>query len=1124
VSVPLRLERLRLQGFGCHRDLEIAFPEGLATWVAPNEAGKSTAVAGLVATVWGLPHLQEPAGFTWGRFRAFDGGPHRGEVSLRRGDRRTTVFRDFATHRVRVVHHGPDGDETVVEVEHNPNARREASAYLDWLRATVGIDDAALMLSTFVVAQGDLGGPPHRLGQRVQALLAGAGGGTAQEAEARLEAALRGCTRRLKGLAPGLTRDGRSDQALELAEARLRDLEARWATGRDEADAFARIQREAQESAAAAREAAAHARRLRAAADAQRAWVDLREAASRALRRAGELERAAASATALDAALVAARGLAGETHPELAGVDPRGLEERMAAWASAEDARAGAARRLAAARTARDAALREVHDVVAAALAAERALDAADDGFAGRPGDRAGSAGAGSDVAGSDVTAIATVAAAESAARRWRDGLGAVRRERARALAAAAELQPVRALAGLDDDQRAELRGHRVAVAAWAARLQEAEAAWRGWRERLDEAEERFGEVAQLAPDAASDLIAFARAEEGPDAWAPWRWIGALAAVGAGWGVATVASLESGWSWGVAAATGLVWLVAWPHRPALTRARRRLDARERAGEALLAGDDDRRRELARRREAFEVRRDDLAELAAGERTAAARLDEVRAGATAFRERWSPWRDALIEAGADDDVDLGLANERFERCTAELADAVERADAAARSLGAAEGGPVVDARGVPDVPALRDDAPASGAGPDGARAWAWARDQGALGDAATVAELDAWLARVGGATWRAWREAAVRADEAAARRNEARLRRERAEEEAVRVAREHERAVLTEETAAVEAREAVASARAEALRGATGEDLPADPGGLREAWRLRSEAVAHAEAAAARLDAHLSAVGANDAAALAATAEAAGWEAAQTLRRWRELVVAHPSLPPAELAPARSDDAARAGIEGAFAATRAAAEEAERSAQAARDTAAAAQEALARAQGSDPVDVAATELEIADARTEVAHWTLERDALALAARELAAAAEGFRAGHARRLEAAASAQLATFGGVSGRRVRLDDTLQAEVIEPDGRPLAAAQLSQGARDQLALALRFAVADLMADDVALPLVLDDPLLNWDEERSAALRAALRAAAARGRQVWLLSHRAELSDWGEPVSVHRG
>jgi len=1116
VSAPLRLERLRLEGFGCHRELEIDFPAGLATWVARNEAGKSTAVAGLVATVWGLPHLQEPAGFTWGRYRAFGGGPHRGELRLQVGDRRVTVARDFATHRVRVVEHGAAGDETVVEVEHNPNARREASAYLDWLRATLGIDDAELMLSTFVVAQGDLGGPPHRLGRHVQALLAGAGGGTAQEAEVRLEAALRACTRRLKGLAPGLSRDGRSDQALELAEARWRDLEARWAAGRAEADAFAGVQREARESAAAAREAVAEAGRLRAAADAQRAWVDLRESAVRALRRAGELERAAAAAAELEAELAAARERADGTHRELAGADPAGFEARLSAWASAEDALAASERRLAAARADRDEALRDAQAAVAAALADERALAAPDGAFA-------------------DGQTAATVAAAEVSTRRWRDGLAAVRRERARAEAAAAARAPVATLAGLDDARRAELRGHRAAVAAWAARLQEAETAWRGWRERLDDARERFGEVAALTPGAATDLVAFARAEERPDTWAPWRWPGALVAAAAAAAAAWAAGLGAGGSAGAAAAVAIAWLVAWPRRPALRRARRRLDARVRAGDSLLEGDDDRRRELARRREAFELRRHELAELAAGERSAAARLAEVRAGAAAFRERWSPWREALIEAGADDDVDLGLAHERFERATAELADAAERAVSAARALGAAEDPPVVDARGVPEVPALRDGAPASGAGPDGARAWSWARAQGALDEEATVAELDGWLARVGGATWRAWREAAARADEAAARRRAARLRRERAEEDAVRVAREHERAVLGEEAAVAEAREAVAATRAATLRGAgveasahggelaAGEGVAEGPAAVREAWGRRSAAVAVADAAAARLEAHLRAVAADDPPALMATAEAAGWEAAQALRRWRELVVAHPSLPPAELE-AGSDEAGRAGVEAAFAATRAAADVAERAAGDARERAAAAQEALARAQGGDPIDVAAVELDIADARAEVARWTLERDALALAARELAAAAEGFRAGHARRLEAAASTQLATFGGVPGRRVRLDAELRAEVVEPDGRPLATAQLSQGARDQLALALRLAVADLVADDVALPLVLDDPFLNWDEERSAAVRAALRAIAARGRQVWLLSHRAELADWGEPVELRRG
>ena len=86
------------------------------------------------------------------------------------------------------------------------------------------------------------------------------------------------------------------------------------------------------------------------------------------------------------------------------------------------------------------------------------------------------------------------------------------------------------------------------------------------------------------------------------------------------------------------------------------------------------------------------------------------------------------------------------------------------------------------------------------------------------------------------------------------------------------------------------------------------------------------------------------------------------------------------------------------------------------------------------------------------------------------------------------------------------------------------MTTAQLSQGAKDQVALALRWAIADLMADDVGLPLVLDDPFLNWDADRSQRVAEALRSAAAEGRQVWLLSHRAELGGWGTPVGVTEG
>jgi uncharacterized protein YhaN len=183
----------------------------------------------------------------------------------------------------------------------------------------------------------------------------------------------------------------------------------------------------------------------------------------------------------------------------------------------------------------------------------------------------------------------------------------------------------------------------------------------------------------------------------------------------------------------------------------------------------------------------------------------------------------------------------------------------------------------------------------------------------------------------------------------------------------------------------------------------------------------------------------------------------------------------------------------------------------------------AHEALARVQGADPIDVAAAEVDLAAARRDVARLREERDALAIALRTLDAAVDDYRAAHAERLERAATTAFARFSGVAGRRVVLDDAFAARVVAASGDDAVPAQLSQGARDQLAVALRLAVADLLAADVALPLVFDDPFLNWDEERSARLADALRELA-RERQVLVLTHRAALARWGAAVEVVEG
>lgn len=164
--------------------------------------------------------------------------------------------------------------------------------------------------------------------------------------------------------------------------------------------------------------------------------------------------------------------------------------------------------------------------------------------------------------------------------------------------------------------------------------------------------------------------------------------------------------------------------------------------------------------------------------------------------------------------------------------------------------------------------------------------------------------------------------------------------------------------------------------------------------------------------------------------------------------------------------------------------------------------------------------------VAAALEELQALEQRRDALARQARvvalafgELRAAAESFRETHRERLAARASYYVQRFSG-RARRVVLDEQFRVAVQDPDGPLHSVAQLSQGAQDQLYLALRLAVADLMADEVRLPLLLDDPFVNCDDQRLERIRAALQELA-RDRQVLLLTHRELFGSWGTPVAL---
>ncbi len=171
-------------------------------------------------------------------------------------------------------------------------------------------------------------------------------------------------------------------------------------------------------------------------------------------------------------------------------------------------------------------------------------------------------------------------------------------------------------------------------------------------------------------------------------------------------------------------------------------------------------------------------------------------------------------------------------------------------------------------------------------------------------------------------------------------------------------------------------------------------------------------------------------------------------------------------------------------------------------------------------GMRVVNLAQAEEDRARTSTRLAAVGAEIDALVLAHQELTAAVHDFQGGYRERLERLAGDAFALFAGVPGRRVRLADDFGVSVLEPDGTVALPSQLSQGAQDQLVLALRLAIADHMAEDAPLPMLLDDPFLNWDHERLERARRAL-ATVAGGRQIVLLSHRPEFRSWGAPARV---
>ncbi|HEY8394636.1 MAG TPA: AAA family ATPase [Thermaerobacter sp.] len=1092
----VRWHRLVLRGFGPYRgEARVDFPDGLVTLVAPNESGKSTLVAGLAAVIYGLPGSSDPTRFGQARFRHWLGAARfEGELEFTAVDGHVYhLYRDFETHRVRLTRLTGGGPVVEVEGVHNPGASRRNSRYEERIQQLVRIGTRELLLQTFCVQQPLLppATGPGREGDRpalaagIQDLLAGSGGGSYSGALARLEELLKERTRATGDLGV-TTRNQRAERELERLERHIRELEEAIARDREAADGLQRVRSRRAELAGERLELETT---LQARERLARAWQDWRRLAERYRDHVGrrvQMEQALERARELARQVEDGRRRLVAEWPELAGAgDETATElERLASLEELLTRDAGQ----------REALAREWRESVArGALAAWQRYRLLSRRLAELE----------SRLAGYDLFAKAD----ESL------------RERLRNL----EFEQAR----LDQE---------VEAAAREVERREEE------RRELEEAERRlatdFGDVSGLSPEALAAIERkpglLARRQELKEAARraaeemgrrrstalrvalALGVLAGLAGAGAGKGLgmegmalavlALLLAAGAGWAaWRLLVTPGAGDGAAGRELQAVEEALRGLDAV--LGELAAVPPDDLRR-LRERHRTWELQRQALEErrrrLPPPEETAAwrRRLEEALRRREEFAASVEPFRRRYADPAA--------ALRQWE----ELSEERRRLAAALEQLCRAEWGAAPA-----EVPSL----PALSAGGDWSALARWLGEgkgsgEDGPGGSLTVADVAGRLQGFDPALWER--------PEAEAAAWQARL--EPLAGHPDRLERELERLVIDQR-----GRAALAEERLRRLDGEL-QDREREVASLRE--RLRPVlAAAGGDVARARarweeyrrhrqrlreLESELAGLlavwEAADVAALAARVERARDESLLARQELQRLAEAHAGLPGPEAVddPAAIDERMR-DLNRELEELRQRLRELEETERGLMDQ----EMEYAR---HDPINIAAAEEELAGLRRRREELLEEIEALALAHRELRGAAEEYHATYRLRLEQVASRHFARITGRPGRRVCLDEDFRVSVVEPDGTRVLPGQLSQGAQDQLYVAVRVAIGDLLADDARLPFVFDDPFVHCDAERLERIRSTLRELAAE-RQVLVLSHRPELAAWGQPAEVAR-
>lgn len=368
----------------------------------------------------------------------------------------------------------------------------------------------------------------------------------------------------------------------------------------------------------------------------------------------------------------------------------------------------------------------------------------------------------------------------------------------------------------------------------------------------------------------------------------------------------------------------------------------------------------------------------------------------------------------------------------------------------------------------------------------------------------LSELVDWLRNVASQNWDIWLTETTEYEKRCLQENEAHIRLDAHQRELTKIRQDLEQ--LKQQRSAAAATPAMFSVLAAA------ED---DPALARKRWQSRVSLRDELANEKSALNGVLKAQGVPDVAGLKGKHYQILDAVADAFSRWKSLIESMPGLPGTEAA----DDPAT--IEMKLEGLRVKEHDLGQQIEALTVAITQNEDKLRGIQGQNPLNIAEAEQRLADFQREKDELSDLVEALTLAHRTLKESIIQYQTAYRERLAATTTAFFAKLSGVpeEERHVELDEVFHLSVVT-QGRTSAPAQLSRGAQDQLYIALRLAIAELLSGGVDLPFIFDDPFLNCDSERLELIRDCLGNRATE-QQLLLLTHREDFGSWGRKVAL---